>query len=85
MKVGPIYRCLGLCKLLQPLVEQLALIDTIIMALPVCDHSAIYTIIGTMVLDLRWLHTTNPYTSFPEQLEVKYCTNWMGLFSYDIV
>ena len=56
MKVGPIYHYLGLYKLLQPLVEQLAIID-----IWHCQYVTTVPYIPLLALryfDLRWLHTT---------------------------
>ena len=52
--------CLGLSKLLQPLVEQLALID-IWHCQYVTTVPYIIPLLALRCLDLRWLHTTRVY------------------------
>ena len=59
MKLGlSTTNCLGVCKLLPPLVEQLALIDIINVALPVYTTMPYVLLLALWCFDLRWLHTT---------------------------
>ena len=59
MKIGLIYHCLSLCKLLQPLVEQPALIDIWhCQYIPLCHNYVL--LLALQYFDLVRLHTTSP-------------------------